>query len=129
MEPIRVSAVVIRDGDGRVLTVRKQNTSMFMLPGGKPDPGEGPADAAVRECFEELGVAIEVGDLRSLGEFEADAANEAGRRVIADVFEHPYVRVDAPRAEIAELEWRELDDETVAPLLRDAVFPVLRAGR
>ena len=49
MEPIRVSAVVIRDADGRVLTVRKRGTSMFMFPGGKPDPGERPVDAAVRE--------------------------------------------------------------------------------
>ncbi|GAC84983.1 hypothetical protein GP2_028_00390 [Gordonia paraffinivorans NBRC 108238] len=63
MEPIRVSAVVIRDADGRVLTVRKRGTSMFMFPGGKPDPGERPVDAAVRECLEELGVSISADDL------------------------------------------------------------------
>ncbi|MGP3708402.1 NUDIX hydrolase [Gordonia paraffinivorans] len=128
MEPIRVSAVVIRDADGRVLTVRKRGTSMFMFPGGKPDPGERPVDAAVRECLEELGVSISADDLRAIGEFEAAAANESGRRVIADVFEHPYVEVAAPKAEIAEVSWRDLDDETVAPLLRDAVFPFLLAG-
>jgi len=46
---IRVSAVVLRNAAGEVLTVRKRNTSRFMLPGGKPDPGETPAETAVRE--------------------------------------------------------------------------------
>ncbi|KHK99955.1 NUDIX hydrolase [Microbacterium mangrovi] len=131
-ETIRVSAVVFRDPDGRVLTVRKRGTSRFMFPGGKPEPGEDAATAAVRECAEELGVVLDAGALRSLGSFTADAANEPGHRVVADVFEHPYIAIDlgAPQAEIAELAWMSLDEEHdgIAPLLRDAVFPALRAG-
>jgi len=38
---IRVSAVVLRDAQGRVLMVRKRGTSMWMNPGGKPEPGVG----------------------------------------------------------------------------------------
>lgn len=129
-ETIRVSAVVFRDADGRVLTVRKRGTGMFMFPGGKREPGEDAASAAVREVSEELGVEIAPADLQPLGEFEAAAANEPGHRVVADVFAHPPVEidVDAPRAEIAEVAWASLDDvhDGIAPLLRDAVFPMLR---
>jgi 8-oxo-dGTP pyrophosphatase MutT (NUDIX family) len=131
-ETIRVSAVVFRDPDGRVLTVRKRGTSRFMFPGGKPEPGEDATATAVRECAEELGVVLDAGDLRPLGTFDAAAANEPGLRVRADVFEHPSIGIDldSPQAEIAELAWVALDEahESIAPLLRDAVFPALRGG-
>lgn len=41
-DAVVVSAVLLPDADGRVLTVRKRGTSTFMQPGGKPDPGESP---------------------------------------------------------------------------------------
>lgn len=37
---IHVSAVVLRDAEGRVLMVRKRGTGMWMNPGGKPEAGE-----------------------------------------------------------------------------------------
>jgi 8-oxo-dGTP diphosphatase len=37
---ISVVAALIRDGDGRVLLVRKRGTAAFMQPGGKRDAGE-----------------------------------------------------------------------------------------
>ncbi|MGP9650592.1 NUDIX domain-containing protein [Glutamicibacter sp. AOP38-B1-38] len=40
---------------GQVLAVRKRGTATFMVPGGKPEPGESPLDAGVREVSEELG--------------------------------------------------------------------------
>ena len=51
--------VLIRDGDGRILLVRHVE-GRWQLPGGAVDPGEGPAEAARRECGEELGVAVEI---------------------------------------------------------------------
>lgn len=117
---IVVSAVVVRDEQGHVLVVRKRGTSRFMLPGGKPEVGEDAAATAVREFGEELGVELEPADLRGLGEFVAAAANEAGHTVRGAVFEHPYIEVDGPQAEIAELRWldpQELPDhDTLAPL-------------
>ena len=117
---IVVSAVVVRDEQGQVLVVRKQGTSRFMLPGGKPEQGEDAAETAVREFAEELGPELAPEDLRALGEFVAPAANEPGHTVRGAVFEHPYVAVGEPRAEIAELRWldpRHLPDrETLAPL-------------
>lgn len=127
---IRVSAVVLRDSAGAVLTVRKTGTSRFMLPGGKPEVGESTEQAAVRECAEELGVVLDPTALRLLGTFRAAAANEVGADVEATVFEHPDVLVGDPAAEIAELRWMDIATESLphdlAPLLATHVVPALR---
>ena len=127
---IRVSAVVLRDTTGAVLTVRKRGTSRFMLPGGKPETGETPAQTAVREVQEEVGVALHAETLRPLGVLRAAAANEDGFEVEADVFEHALDAPVAVGAEIAELRWLDPDAPLpldLAPLLRDRVLPLLRA--
>lgn len=129
---IVVSAVVIRDDDGRVLTVRKKHTSLFMFPGGKLEGGETPSHAAVREVTEEVGVTLSEADLIPLGTFSSPAANEPGRRVRAHVFEAPQlnssiIEAVAVQSEIAELLWLSPSEpnDSLAPLLRDEVFPVL----
>lgn len=128
---IVVSAVVLRDATGRILTVRKAGTDRFMLPGGKHEPGESPADAAVRECAEELGLALDPGRLESVGVFVADAANEPGLKVQGWVFQHALDGEPARAAEIAELRW--LDPlaplpADLAPLLERHILPALRWG-
>ncbi|CAM3387095.1 NUDIX hydrolase [Stackebrandtia soli] len=50
-----VTAVVF-DADGRVLLVRRSDNGAWTLVTGCTDPGEQPADAAIREVFEETGV-------------------------------------------------------------------------
>ena len=47
---------VVLDGTGRVLLGRRADTGAWAPPGGIIDPGEHPADAAVREIYEETGV-------------------------------------------------------------------------
>ena len=124
-----VSAVVLRDGDGRILVVRKRGTSRYMLPGGKIESGESPAEAAVRELHEEVGAVLDPGSLTFLGEWTAPAANEAGLTVHGHIFEHPWIDGLAVRAEIEDLLWlhpnemAERDD--LAPLLVTRVLPVL----
>ncbi len=52
-----VTAVgAVLDGQGRVLLGRRSDDGNWTLPGGIVDPAEHPADAAVREIFEETGV-------------------------------------------------------------------------
>ncbi|MFJ9393040.1 NUDIX domain-containing protein [Nocardioides sp. NPDC101246] len=127
---ITVAAVVFRDGDGRMLTVRKNGTASFMLPGGKLEPGESAAQAAVREVAEELGVRLQVKDLTLLGEFEAAAANEPGHMVRSTVFTWTGEVTPDAAAEIAELRWATLAEITegadFAPLTREYVVPALQ---
>jgi|SRR5690625_2716984 len=125
---IHVSAVVFRDEQDKVLTVRKHGTSKFMFPGGKPEPGESAVETAIREVQEEIGVGVNASQLTQIGEFEAPAANEAQHTVIATVFSYNGDPVSPQMAaEIAELSWvaPNQPDVELAPLLADYVFPVL----
>jgi 8-oxo-dGTP pyrophosphatase MutT (NUDIX family) len=52
-------AVMVRDDTGRLLLVRNRDDGRWQTVGGGMDPGEEPADAAVREAFEETGLLVE----------------------------------------------------------------------
>lgn len=52
-------AVMIVDAAGRLLLVRNRDDGLWQTVGGGMDPGEEPADAAVREAFEETGLLVE----------------------------------------------------------------------
>lgn len=51
--------MVCRDEQGRVLLARHHDYDQWAPPGGSIDPGETPADAAVREMWEETGLLVE----------------------------------------------------------------------
>src|SRR5690349_24934449 len=66
------------DGAGRVLLVKHGDVHLWTTPGGAVDPLETPADAAIREMWEETGLDVEL--LRVLGvyggvEFQTTYAN------------------------------------------------------
>lgn len=117
MPDILVSAAILTDAAGRVLVVRKQGTTRFMQPGGKPEPGESPSQTLRRELDEELGLVLTDAELTPLGRFVSAAANEPGHRVVADAFS---ATIDPRRvrvqAELAELRWITPDDVDALPL-------------
>jgi ADP-ribose pyrophosphatase YjhB (NUDIX family) len=55
------------DDEGRVLLGRRADIGVWTLPGGIIDPGEQPADAAIREVFEETAVVAVPEQLASIG--------------------------------------------------------------
>lgn len=126
---ITVSATVLRDTTGRVLHVRKRDTHMFMLPGGKPDAGESFLECARREVREELGLELAADQLSELGVFTTRAANEAGFSLVAHVFVASVLLSGTPsaQAEIAEVMWFDpaADDSRIAPLSLEHVLPLL----
>lgn len=138
---IHVSAVAFLrlDGERRteILTVRKRGTDLYQFPGGKPEPGESPVEAAVREVHEETGVLLPVESLRPVGRYRAPAANEDGHTVVAEVFTTEWTGdTPPPAAEIAENRWAPLGtpeatpDDPAHPLapLMFRVFPAIAAG-
>ncbi|WP_197462033.1 NUDIX hydrolase [Corynebacterium stationis] len=131
IEPlIHVSAVVFRDVNDKVLTVRKRGTEKFMFPGGKPELGESALDTAIREVKEEIGIGLEAKQLTQIGVYEAPAANEAKHTVVATVFTYDGDTIEPQMAaEIAELSWVSPDqpDVVLAPLLADFVFPAINS--
>jgi 8-oxo-dGTP diphosphatase len=124
---IKVVAALIRDDAGRVLLVRKRGTAMFMQPGGKRDPGEDDVAALSREIAEELGCVLVPASVRSLGEFDAIAANEPGFRVKADLYGVDVTGDIMPSQEIDAAIWVDPaapPDIHLAPLTRDHVLPL-----
>lgn len=63
-------AIIVRQQ--RILLLRKQGGGRgerFALPGGGQEPGETLLDALDRECREEIGTAVEIGELLHVAEF------------------------------------------------------------
>jgi 8-oxo-dGTP pyrophosphatase MutT (NUDIX family) len=54
------AAVAIHDDRMRLLLCLHSDKNIWVMPGGLIEPGEHPADAAVRETWEETGLTIEI---------------------------------------------------------------------
>ncbi|MFN2227822.1 MAG: NUDIX hydrolase [Anaerolineae bacterium] len=65
------AAAIVRDGEGRVLLIRRGDGRGWSLPGGMMEPGERLADCIVREVREETGLEVE--PLRLVGVYSDPA--------------------------------------------------------
>jgi 8-oxo-dGTP diphosphatase len=123
MPLIIVGAAIILDG--RVLACERaeppEMSGKWEFPGGKVEPGEGEAEALVRECEEELGVLVEVG--ARVGE---DIALNHGNAVLK-VYVASLTNGRQPRAiEHSELRWLGVDELYSVPWL-PADAPIVAA--
>lgn len=123
MNVITVAAAVILNPQQQLLLVRKQQTQMFMQVGGKLEAYETPEQTMLREIQEEIGCEAEI--LQFLGRFETATANEPNHLLVSYVYEVQLKQEPQIAAEIAEMKWIDLDDQTtpLAPLTRDIVIP------
>lgn len=83
---LNIATACLLDNENRLLVVRKRGSRLFMLPGGKKDPGETPMATLLRELREELDLSLDSAHLAYLGYFQARAADEPGHEVRADVY-------------------------------------------
>ncbi|CAM4524407.1 NUDIX domain-containing protein [Paenibacillus xylanexedens] len=71
MKPIRNSAKAVIVLDGRLLVIRLEDQygTAYVFPGGGQEKGEELKDAVARECLEEIGQAVNVGELLHIREY------------------------------------------------------------
>jgi 8-oxo-dGTP pyrophosphatase MutT (NUDIX family) len=123
------TSVVVRDEAGRVLLARHSEGNVWVTPGGAIEPLEAPADAAVREVWEETGLHVEL--TRLLGayggpEFVVTYGNGDRTSYLMVVFEGKVLggRQRPDGDEILEVRWfeeRELDDLDLSDWMREVL--------
>jgi ADP-ribose pyrophosphatase YjhB (NUDIX family) len=128
------AGVAVRDGDGRIMLVRRADDGTWCLPGGRMEPGETWSECAQRECREETGWDVTL--TRLLGIY-SDPDSQVHRypdgNLVAFtgvVFEATLDRkIGEPDAETTEIAWFTLDAlpsqifRADKPVIRDALSP------
>jgi ADP-ribose pyrophosphatase YjhB (NUDIX family) len=71
MASIKVSVKALIIQNGQVLCVKhlRNNQVAYSLPGGKPKPNESLSESLCRECHEEIGASIGIGDIYGVFDF------------------------------------------------------------
>jgi ADP-ribose pyrophosphatase YjhB (NUDIX family) len=119
------AACVVRRDDGRLLLLRHSYRPGWGVPGGLLGRHEEPADAAVRETQEEVGLAVELLGPPSV------VVDTQRRRVSIFFHARPAAGADPDdvhpmSAEIDEIGWWELDD--LPPVYGDGRLILTAAG-
>ncbi|WP_426507111.1 NUDIX domain-containing protein [Dactylosporangium sp. McL0621] len=106
------TAIIVRDGTFLAIwRVREPRAGFWDLPGGFCDAFEHPADAAVREAREELGVTVELGEFA--GMFIGSYDFQGERLPVLDCFWLATItagEIDLDPAEGSEYTWLSLAD-------------------
>jgi 8-oxo-dGTP diphosphatase len=122
--PDRPAAFAIIEKDGKIALVRvtfESGGGRTDLPGGGLDPGETPEQAAARECGEEAGLVVEIGELVTRADHyfvneKGDSRNTRGRFYAARlVGDDPSLKIEGDH----ELVWAE-PFEALIQLNRDS---------
>ncbi len=70
-----VCSAVIENNQGKILSIhlnKEKPEGVWVTPGGKLENEETCRECVKRECFEELGIEVEVGDIIGISEVEYD---------------------------------------------------------
>jgi len=121
--------VLVRDE--HVLLVRRNTSSILILPGGKPEGDETDEQTLAREIEEELRCRLDTARLEYLGEDEDELADDPSRRVLIRLYRGKLKGHPQPSAEIGEAVWHplaDLDATDLAPSLRHQILRDLAGG-
>ena len=100
----KLALVLVRDR--KQLVARSRGKTAFFTPGGKREAGESDEQTLMRECKEELSVALRVESIKPYGVFQAQAHGKPeGTMVIMTCYTADFDGPLAPANEIEELKW------------------------
>jgi 8-oxo-dGTP diphosphatase len=122
MQPLIVTAAVIRNGDSVLITRRpdgKPHAGMWEFPGGKLDGNESPRDCLRREIIEELGLEVAVGDILETAYYRYDWGP-----VLILAFECRPLAGEIRNLQVAEHRWVALEELSSFALL-PADYPIV----
>jgi mutator protein MutT len=137
VEPVRVGIALVRRRDAFLVRERPEGAplaGLWEFPGGKCEPGESPAEAAARECREELGIAVALGALRrvvrhryahgpvELYYYDGRTADDAGEPAADSGFR--WVGAEA----LESLQFPQANAEVVRALAEEFARPAAPAG-
>ena len=110
-QPVVCAGAVVRDQSGRLLLVQRghpPSAGLWSVPGGRVEPGETPAQAAVREVREETGLDVSVGTLL--------ATVEIGEFVVHDFAAQVLGGELRAGDDAADVRWCTFDEAALLPL-------------
>jgi 8-oxo-dGTP diphosphatase len=122
MQPLVVTAAVIRNGDSVLITRRpegKPHAGMWEFPGGKLDGNESPRDCLRREILEELDLEVAVGDILEAAYYRYDWGP-----VLILAFECRPLAGEIRNLQVAEHRWVALEELSSFALL-PADYPIV----
>lgn len=106
---------------------RKYNTTLFLLPGGKPEKNETIEKCLIREIEEECAVDLDLNSISFLGDFQDLAANEPNTIISMKVYVGKIIGEPKPSSEIEEQKWFKKGDDVniLSAILKNKILPVL----
>lgn len=129
MNHIYLVNALVTDSSGRMLAVRKKNSTFFQMVGGKREQNEELLETLRREFLEEINLDILSHEVFFLGKHDTLAVNEENTEVHANVF---HVKLKSGEAikiasEIGEMIWitkETYQDYKLAHLLEEFSLPI-----
>lgn len=129
MNHIYLVNALVTDSSGRMLAVRKKNSTFFQMVGGKREQNEELLETLRREFLEEINLDILSHEVFFLGKHDTLAVNEENTEVHANVF---HVKLKSGEvikiaSEIEEMVWitkNNYQDYKLAHLLEEFSLPI-----
>jgi ADP-ribose pyrophosphatase YjhB (NUDIX family) len=134
---VRTAAKAIIIHDGKLLAVKMQGEQdvFYLLPGGGQEHGENLHETLKRECVEEAGVEVEVGELRFVRDYVEKHHKPESERDFHQVEFLFQCKLTSKPSEAKQgivpddrqigVEWIELDDVMDFPLYPLTIRPLL----